>query len=134
MMFKKGFKMICLFCLLGMGNINAQPANPKIRALKIEMVTGKMNLTSAQLDKFLPLYTQYSDELLVEYRAKRALKNNTNSNYVINEKQRLDQKIVDIKGNYKNKFLKIISAQQMLKMYQGEEEFKKMLIERLKEK
>lgn len=132
-MFTKGITIICLFCLLGMGNLYAQPANPKIRALKIEMVTGKMNLSPAQSNAFIPLYTAYSDELLVIYRAKKALKNNSNSSYVLNETQKLDQKTVDIKGAYKSKFLKIINSQQLLNMYKGEEEFKKMLIERLKE-
>lgn len=132
-MFRKGLTIICLFCLLGIGNLYAQPANPKIRALKIEMVTGKMNLTPTQLNSFLPLYTAYSDELLVIYRSKKSLKSNSNSTYVLNETQKLDQKAVDIKGIYKDKFLKIINSQQLLNMYKGEEEFKKMLIERLKE-
>ena len=132
-MFNKGITIICLFCLLGMGNLYAQPANPKIRALKIETVTSKMNLTATQLNSFLPLYTEYSDELLVIYRAKKALRKNTNSTYVLNETQKLDQRIVDIKGIYKSKFLKIISAQQLMNMHHGEEEFKKMLIERLKD-
>jgi hypothetical protein len=111
-----------------------RPPDPKIRALKIQVVTKDMNLTPAERNQFLPLYTKYSNELLVVYRQKHALKNNSNSAFVVNERLRLDQEIVSIKTKYKSLFLKIISPQQLEKMYQGEDEFKRLLIERLKHK
>jgi|GEM_PF-2027435 len=131
-MFQRIFAIFSICCFLGVGSVYAQPKNPKIRELKIEMVTGKMNLTEAQSQKFLPLYNQYSDELFAVYQAKKALRDNKNSEYVVNEMQQLDQRVVDIKGRYKERFLKIMSAQQLSQMYQAEEEFKKMLIEKLK--
>jgi len=133
-------KLICTFyaltLILAFGALSApaqqRPPNPKIRALKIQVVTKNMGLTTEQKKSFLPLYNDYSNELLEVYRAKKALKQNTNSDYVVNERQKLEEKIVAIKGKYKNDFLRIISPQQLEKMYQGEDEFKKMLIERLK--
>lgn len=113
---------------------NSKPSHSKIRALHIEYVTGKMNLTPEQTKQFLPLYNKYSDDLLEVYRAKWRLKNNPNSKYVVNERQKLEQKIVNIKGAYKNDFLKIISTNQLSIMYRSEDEFKQMLIERLQKK
>lgn len=106
--------------------------NPQIRKLKIEYVTGQMNLTQQELQKFLPLYNRYSDELLVHRRAIRALEKNPNSSYQIEERQKLEQKMVAIKGRYKNDFLKIITPQQLATMYKAEGEFKSILLEHLK--
>ena len=134
-MFQKIFSFFLLLLLVGIGNAQAQktkPTHSKIRALHIEYVTGKMNMTPEQTKKFLPLYNKYSDDLLEVYRAKWRLRKNPNSTYVIDERQKLEQKIVNIKGAYKNDFLKIISPKQLSIMYQSEDEFKRMLIERLK--
>lgn len=106
--------------------------DPQIRKLKIEYVTSQMSLTQTQLQKFLPLYNRYSDELLVHRRAIKALEKNANSNYTVEERQKLEEKMVDIKGRYKDDFLKIITAQQLAAMYKAESEFKNILLNHLK--
>lgn len=142
MLLLKKSKYLFFFLLLLVGGLTAfgqqsklnRPPNAKIRALKIQVVTQNMNLSPAQRKQFLPLYNQYSNELLVIYRQKHNLKFNSNSDYVVNERLRLDQQILAIKTKYKSTFLKIISPQQLEKMYQGEDAFKQLLIERLKHK
>lgn len=106
--------------------------NPQIRKLKIEYVTSQMSLTQNQLQKFLPLYNRYSDELLVHRRAIKALDKNANSSYTVQERQKLEEKMVDIKGRYKDDFLKIITAQQLAALYKAEGEFKNILLDHLK--
>lgn len=126
--------LLCTSIAFGQQKNLNRPPNPQIRDLKIQVVTKNMDLTPVQKKQFLPLYTEYSDELLVVYRQKHALKKNPNSTYVVDERLRLDQEIVSIKTKYKSIFLEVINADQLEKMYQGEEEFKKLLIERLKRK
>lgn len=126
--------LLCTYMALGQQHKLNRPPNPKIRELKIQVVTKNMGLTTAQKSQFLNLYTKYSNELLVIYRQKHALKKNPNSTYVVNERLRLDQEIVSIKTKYKSIFLKVISPEQLEKMYQGEDEFKRLLIERLRQK
>lgn len=106
--------------------------NPQIRKLKIEYVTGQMSLTQQQLQKFIPLYNRYSDELLVHRRAIKALEKNPSSTYQVEERQKLEQKMVEIKGRYKDDFLKVITAQQLAAMYKAEGEFKNILLDHLK--
>jgi Mg2+/Co2+ transporter CorB len=106
--------------------------DPEIRKLKIETVTKQMSLTQTQLQKFLPLYNRYCDELLVHRRAIKNLEKNANSNYTVEERQKLEEKMVEIKGRYKNDFLKIITAQQLAAMYKGEAEFKDQVLKRWK--
>lgn len=131
--------LMCLFLgshflAFGQSQRLERPPNPKIRALKIQVVTKDMNLSVIQKKQFLPLYTAYSNELLVVYRQKHALKQDAHasSDFVVNERLRLDQQIVSIKEKYKSRFLDIISPEQLEEMYQGEDEFKQLLIQRLR--
>ncbi len=134
-MFNKSVYFILLLTLcLGSASTAQERAkpDPQIRKLKIEYVTGQMNLTQQQLQKFLPLYNRYSDELLVHRRAIKALEKNPNSSFQVEERQKLEQKMVEIKGRYKDDFLKIITAQQLATLYKAEGEFKNILLNHLK--
>ncbi len=109
-----------------------QKQKMNIRELKIEYVVNKINLSTNQEQQFLTIYNQYSDELHEIRKAKRRLKNNQDSEYVIEQRQLLDQKKVSIKGKYKVEFLKVLSAEQLNTLYIAEEEFKQLLLERLR--
>lgn len=113
---------------------NLKRPNPELQKLKVEMVIDKMQLTSTQSEKFLPLYEQYSLELYNVRRAQRELNKNENIDATkkIQERQKLDEKSVLIKGKYNEQFLKIISPQQLASMHEGEADFRKILVERLK--
>lgn len=126
------FTVLC-FSFFMISSVHAQKGNPKIRALKIEVVTGEMNLTKDQEARFLPIYNRYSDELLSLYHAKKKIDTKANGMESVNERQRIDQQILDVKKKYKDDFLKIINPTQLANMYKGEEKFKAMLINRLKD-
>lgn len=136
-MFNKILIIFLLVITLGQ-NVHGQNQGHKkdeqIRQLKIEFVTQQMKLTPQQTQKFLPLYNKYSDELLVHRFAIKDLEKNPNSTYQIEERQKIEQKMVEIKGKYKNDFLKIISAEQLASMYKAEREFKSVLINYLQKK
>ena len=107
-------------------------SSPEIRKLKLEYVPDKMSLSQNQRQRFIPLYNKYCDDIWAQKRALKVLCKNPNSMYVINERQRIEEKMVGIKGRYKNEFLKIISAQQLAAMYKAEDDFKAVLIEHLR--
>lgn len=138
--FNKGWVLI--LCLLLSSNVLSfgqskqlkRPPNPKIRALHIQAVTRNMEMDASQKDNFLPLYNEYCNQLLIVYRQKHALKDNPNSSYVVDERLKLEKEILSIKEKYKNRFLKVISSSQLESMYKGEDEFKHLLMERLKDK
>jgi len=128
--------ILCLTLLLNFSLLAQDRAtpDPQIRKLKIEFVTDKMSLTQTQLQNFIPLYNRYSDELLFQRRALKELDKSTNSQYAVEQRQKVEQKIVEIKGRYKNDFLKIISAQQLAAMYKAENEFKTAVLEQYKKR
>lgn len=135
-MLKKIFALFILITSLSFaihGQERAKP-DPEIRKLRISFITDKMSLTQTQMQQFLPIFTRYSDELLYQRRAIKALEKNPDSQYVVEQRQKLEQKMVEIKGRYKNDFLRVISAQQLAAMYKAEGEFKAFLLDYLQKK
>lgn len=93
----------------------------KIQALKIAFLTQKLQLTSAEAEKFWPVYNQYDNEI------KNIRTNNKNGDVLENE-----QKLLDIRKKYKPKFEKILGPQKMNNLYNAERDFRNVLIKRLK--
>lgn len=125
--------LLCLSLTYGFGQ-GQRKKDEQIRKLKIEFVTQQMHLDPQQIQKFTPVYNRYADELLVQKFAIKDLEKNPDSHYQIEERQRLEEKMVEIKGRYKNDFLKIISPEQLASMYKAEADFKTVLLNYLKNK
>ena len=96
----------------------------KVEALKIAFLTQKLQLTSAEAEKFWPVYNQYEDEI-------RSVKkdNKTGGDMLDGE-----QKLLDIRKKYKGSFEKILGPQKINTLYSAEKEFRTILIKRLKDK
>lgn len=94
----------------------------KIQALKVAFITQKLNLTSAEAEKFWPVYNQYENEI----KSLRA--NNRNGDVIDNE-----EKLLDIRKKYRPQFERIVGPARMNDLFTAERDFRKILIQRLKE-
>lgn len=105
---------------------NAQKENgqrsEKIQALKIAFITQKLHLTSAEAEKFWPVYNEYTNEI-------RNLRLNNKDGDVLGNEQRL----LDIRKKYKPAFENILGPQRVNDLFNAEREFRNVLIKRLKE-
>ena len=115
------------------------PRVEKVRALKAAYITEKLNLTSAQSERFWPVYHRYEEELMSTRQ--KYIKQNRKDAKTEEEAKRMiegnldfQEAAVDIRRKYKTEFLKIISAQQLADLYTSEREFRQMLMQKLKEK
>ena len=95
----------------------------KVDALKIAFLTQKLQLTSAEAEKFWPVYNQYEDEL------QGVRRDNKTGDMLEGE-----QKLLDIRKKYKGSFEKILGPQKVNTLYGAEKEFRNILIKRLKER
>jgi hypothetical protein len=100
---------------------NAQRAE-KVQELKIAFITQKLQLTSAEAEKFWPVYNSYENEI------KQLRATNKNGDVLDNE-----QKLLDIRKKYKPSFEKILGAQRANDLYNVERDFRNVLIRRLKD-
>lgn len=108
----------------------AQKDMDKIKQLKVKIVLEEMHLDNSKENKFLPLYKQYSEE---SWKVRKQLKelesSNKDAKNKIAERDNLKGELLSIERKYKDIFLRIISANELEKMYKGEEKFRKTLLE-----
>ncbi len=135
---KKFFSNIGLIVLLLISTIGtafSQNEMGNIRKLKVKIVLDEMHLTKAKEQKFLPLYTKYSDEtLLLRKKIKSVDASNASPEEKIAQRETYKQQILDIEKRYKEDFLKIITATELENMYRGEDKFRQTLLNLKKEK
>lgn len=114
----------------------------KIQDAKVAIITNRLNLTPEQSTDFWPMYNEYAQKRREIHRAQRKIINDKkaegqNDESVLNnlkEVQELRQKELDLEKEYQNKFLKVITASQVIELYKAERTFNDMLIQRLKQK
>lgn len=114
----------------------------KIQDAKIAIITNRLNLSPEQAAGFWPVYNEYSQKRKDIHRAQRKVINDKKAegktdDQVLNnlkEVQDLKQKELDLEKEYQNRFLKVISASQIIELYKAERTFNDMLIQRLKQR
>lgn len=93
------------------------PDNDKIKALYIAYITEQLTITSAEAQSFWPVYAQYENELKM-----------IPTSDVLGSQQ----KILDVKKKYQDKFSKILGAERTNTFYLKDGEFRKRMIDRLR--
>ncbi|SKC00983.1 hypothetical protein [Dyadobacter psychrophilus] len=139
--------LIILFvALLSITAVSAQRKSEeeikRIQDAKVAIITNRLNLTPEQSTGFWPVYNEYSQKRKEIHRAQRKIINDKKAegqtdDQVLNnlkEVQELRQKELDLEKEYQNRFLKVITASQVIELYKAERTFNDMLIQRLKNK
>lgn len=121
----KKYLLIILAILGSYSFTMAQNGNgrERIQALKVAFITQKLHLTSSEAEKFWPVYNQYDNEIM-QLRV-----NNRNGDVLDNE-----QKLLDIRKKYRPSFEKILGPARLNDLYNAEADYRKILIQRLKER
>lgn len=142
---------ILLFCSSSLQLIAQGPGRPDrggvredIESMKIAYLTKKLELSPDEAKKFWPVYNQYSDEL-------KNIKNSRRKS-IRDAKEDLDnlsdaelEKIVDgdiikrqqeldIIKKYNSQFKQVLPIKKVAALYRAEEDFKKELLEKIKER
>lgn len=96
----------------------------RIHAVKIALITERLKLSSSQAESFWPIYNKYDDEARTLRRSEKANKNKDELKY--------QQNMLNLRKRYSNEFLKVISEKQLQDLYDAERDFKRLLLQRLK--
>ena len=140
------FFLLLLVSFFSINSVNAQQRSEeemkRIQDAKVAIITNRLNLTPEQSTGFWPVYNEYSQKRRDIHRAQRKIINDKKAEgktdeQVLNnltEVQDLKQKELDLEKEYQNRFLKVISANQVIELYKAERTFNDMLIQRLKQR
>ncbi len=144
---KLKYRIGFLFLLtMTLGTANAQRRSEeemqKIQDAKVAIITNRLNLTAEQSGGFWPVYNEYSQKRRDITRAQRRIINNKKAEGKTDEQvlgnlkevQELKQKELDLEKEYQNRFLKVITANQVIELYKAEKTFNDMLLQRLRQR
>lgn len=115
----------------------------KIEAQRIAFITKELDLTPAEAKIFWPVYNEYnskrhelrnsshnSDDLTKEEIEKLTEKE---ASQILEAQITEVQKYLDLRKEYHTKFKSVLPAVKVLKLYNAEREFQKMLIDKLRQ-
>jgi len=115
----------------------------KVDKLKIAYITTELNLTSAEAEKFWPIYNELETKAKELRKANRKIEKEINESYetMTNEdaKKKMatifenDEKETALRKEYGKKFSELLGDKRALKLLSLEHEFRRELLDRLKE-
>lgn len=155
---KNALKTILLLAFISLsGIIYSQPMGPppkekgerqqekkdNIEAMKIAFLTTKLDLTPEEAQKFWPVYNQYNDKLQELRKKRRSDERDAKKNFedltdkeieqAIDNDLAFRQKELDLQKEYNTKFKAVLPIKKVSRLYAAEEQFKRVLIDRLKD-
>ena len=109
----------------------------KIEQAKIGYITNKLNLTSAEAEKFWPIYNEYKNklkssrkEMRTEIRDLGDLENMSDkeAEATLNDIVSMEQRNLDLRKEYLLKFKQILPTKKILLWLKAEKDFNKEVI------
>lgn len=123
-------------------NNHHQEKRENLEAMKIAFLTKKLDLTPEEAQLFWPVYNQYKDKMEEARRKRKTEHKEAKRNFdEMSEKdveQAVDgeiafrQKELDIQKEYHSKFKSVLPIKKVAKLYEAEEQFKMLLLNKLK--
>jgi hypothetical protein len=113
----------------------------RIEKLKVAFITEKLALSTEEGDKFWPIYNEFSKERKATKKSIRDLRKKLEFSYtatdIVNYTDQiatLEKKEIDLKAKFVKDTLPVLGPAKTVKLASLEEEFKKELLQKIKER
>ncbi|NOS92233.1 MAG: hypothetical protein HOP30_09950 [Cyclobacteriaceae bacterium] len=138
--------LMCALTSVAQDDLPQEKQDPKnlekIQAARIALISEKLKLTPEQAEKFWPIYREFTEHRMELRRQLRDAERTQDPSKPKPERDQeliklalqLKQQNVDLEKNYSERLLKVISARQLLTLPKAEEEFRRMLLQRMQER
>jgi len=132
---------LVLFLLIGSSVFAQRISYMEITEKRIEYIAPRLNLTSTESEKFWPIFREfYEQRELIARKSKLRNKQTdekspqTEEEYINAINFMIDNKIdqTTLMKEYMKKYLEVLPAGKVYRLYQLDEEFNKFLLEQLK--
>ncbi|MFZ7144815.1 MAG: hypothetical protein ACO1G6_05685 [Bacteroidota bacterium] len=128
----------------GGGRMGNRPGKEKVEAMKIGFITDYLDLSSEEAKEFWPVYNKYQDEIEVLRKGRRQNIMNDRADYetmsdaelekIVDSEIIFHQNELDIQKKYHPQFKKVLPMRKVARLYRAEEEFKKKLLDMIRER
>lgn len=133
-----------LILLTSLSIFSQESKADKVEAMKVGFITNKLELTAKEAQTFWPLYNEYNFKIEKLRKSKKSdfdeLKNKSENvtdkelEAFINEVFSSRQKELDLQKEYYEKYAKVLPVKKVALLYQAENQFKRELLRKIKEK
>jgi hypothetical protein len=131
---------ILLFAMLAQAQ--DEETREKIEAARIAFITERLELTPDQAEKFWPLYREYTQkrqELQNEFREVRGQVNKNDlteeeSKKLVELGLRFKDRESELHRTYSERLTRVITNRQLLQLRKTEDDFRRMLLQRLEKR
>lgn len=143
-------KQLLILLLIATSTVFAQKSDrdewhKKIKALKTAHITEELQFSSKEAEKFWPVYNAYEEKMHQLHRTKKEqiyskLKNGVDAmstseaNTLIDCEMQLEQRELQYRKELISELKKIISPAKIINLKKAEEDFKKELLKRYRER
>lgn len=143
------FLTLMFFIGLGTNSLLAQGPPPppeareEIETMKIGFLTRKLSLSPEEAKVFWPVYNQYSDELRELREGHRSRMRSAKEDTEVTKEEwekladaeiQFRQQELEVMKKFHTQFKKILPPKKVATLYRTEEEFKRELIEKIRER
>ena len=117
-------------------------ARQRIESARIALITERLGLTPQQAEKFWPVYNEYNIHRRNLVQEMQSARKNVDMDNMSEEQGRALMKLgLDVKERqlqlektYSDRLVEVISTKQMLSLRKAEDDFRKMIIQRLEDR
>ncbi len=116
----------------------------EIESMKIAYLTRRLALTTEEAQRFWPVFNQFSDEQKKARKEHAALKKDLNDDFtsvsdkevekLVDSEVIFRQQEVDIMKKFHPQFKQVLPIKKVALLYSAEDDFKKVLLEKIKER
>lgn len=121
-----------------------QPSGERIKAMKVAHITKKLDLSSQEAQQFWPVYNAFDAKVTKlrnndmqsikrEMRLSAGKLTESQAENLLNRLMKVEKDMHDARVVLVNDLKKVISAEKIIRLKAAEDEFNKMLLQRLKE-
>jgi hypothetical protein len=114
----------------------------RIIEVKLRKISNKLNLEPAVYEKFRPIYLRYENDIMgIDFKKTGRLMRvnpdsltNEEAEQIINSQMEGAKKLLEIREKYYDEFSRVLKPQQIIKLYQTENEIRKKVAAELKKR
>lgn len=133
-------KILVLILLLSPARFFSQGDRDKVELLRVSFITKKLELGSPEAEKFWPVYNEYNDRvkalrrnLRQSYRKKAEPLTEADAEELFQLELRTRQAEWELHKQYSEKIKGIIGVKKCVRLRLAEEEFKRQMIQQIKD-
>jgi len=110
-------------------------AREKIRAAHAAYITERLELTSAEAEKFWPVYREYGEKRReVRQKLRNARRQGADDKSLLDLDLKIKQQELDLEKEYSKLLRNIVSPEKILKLRQAEADFRKLLLRQIQQR